>query len=113
MAAGRQSITYAAQATAHPLLTRHWFARGFRLDDLLDRGENGQVFFRRRPRTTRQAYPVNRTVHQRSRQLHSPSTNGLLVDAGDFEQDAVRAKSKPLKFHWPITTRLLLVQPTQ
>src|SRR6266849_3268425 len=45
MANGFQSIAQAAQAAAYPDLAGHWVTRRFGFDQLLQGGDDGQVFF--------------------------------------------------------------------
>ena len=70
-------------------------------------------FFRRRPSATWLAHAVDRAALERRSQFHAAPTNGLLIDARDFEQDAVRPMPDPLGFHRQIPAPLLLVQATQ
>jgi hypothetical protein len=110
MADSFQPIPQAAQTAAYPDLTRHRVASRFRCDELLDGGDNTQIFFlvggrpapgwrtRSTGRSTRE--PANST---RPRRIVFSST------AGNVEQNTVGAIPQPLGFHGQIPAPLLLV----
>lgn len=71
------------------------------------------VFFDRWSASTRLADPVNRSVHQRSRQFLSATPHGLLVDPSDVHQQAIGTPTHALRFKRQVPAALVFVQTTQ
>jgi hypothetical protein len=62
---------------------------------------------------TRLADAVSWLLGERGCQFFPSSTDGLLVDPRDLEQQAIGSVAEPLRLHGQVPAPLLLIQPTQ
>src|SRR5712691_8709786 len=115
MANGFQSITQAAQAAAYPDLAGHRVSRRFGFDQLLQGGDDGQIFFfvRGRPPPGSRTRSTGRSTSEAANSWRPRRIVFSSTDAGDFKQDSVGTVPKPLRLHGQIPAPLLLIQPTQ